>query len=86
MAPSIPIIVIAAPADQLGRTSIVNDIAPLLPEYRLVRSVVDSAIGVAILPATVLVRNGKVVDRRYGIIGPKRRARLLAHLAGGENH
>lgn len=82
--PNTPVYLVAAPPDSMERTSISPWLSGVFPEYLLPGTVVDSALGVTLLPSTVVVKRGLVVRRMNGILGPKRReAALLALTAGG---
>lgn len=79
--PNMPIYLVAAPHDSMGRTSISPWLSNVFPEYLLPSTVVDSALGVTLLPATVVVKRGRVVRRMTGILGPRRREAVLLALA-----
>lgn len=84
-APNVPIYLVAAPHDSMGRTSISPWLSGVFPEYLLPSAVVDSALGVTLLPATVVVERGSVVRRATGILGPKRREAILLAFAPGRS-
>jgi|GEM_PF-2622500 len=79
--PAVPVYLVAAPPDSRLRTSISPWLSSALHEYLLPNAVVDSALGVGTLPSTVVLRRGLVLHRVSGVIGPKRRERILESFA-----
>jgi hypothetical protein len=75
--PRVPVIAVPAPQDRIGRPEVPSSLHDALPEYRLKSGTVRLSLGVDILPATVVVSQGRVRSVSYGIVGPRRRARLV---------
>lgn len=80
--PGMPIIVIAAPRDSLGRPLLPTVLRSAFSEYAFTAGSVESGLGVRIVPATVALRRGRIGAVMYGVIGPRRRAKVVAAFGG----
>lgn len=80
--PDIPILLVAAPKDSLSRPLLPVELRSAFKEYSFDSGGVESALGVRILPATVVLRGGRIGTVVYGVVGPRRRARIVRAFAG----
>lgn len=76
--PSVPIVVVSSPPRPGGGPDVSPSLAPALTEYRFVSGDVPSSLSSRFLPATVVIRRGRVDLVAYGVVGGRRRGRIVA--------
>ncbi len=78
--PRTPVVLLMSREDSTGAKSFPAALSERLSSYRLGRDLVDSVLKITAVPATVVVREGRVVYKAYGVIRPRRQSRAMSFL------
>jgi hypothetical protein len=78
----VPVYVVSTPADSTGRPDLPASLRAAFHEYRLSVGDVPTDFRSRFIPATVVLRRGRVDLIAYGVIGPRRRSRIVAAFDG----
>ena len=76
--PAVSVFAVSSPQDSAWRPGLPASLGQVLAEYRTTSGDVQKNFGVSLLPATIVLQKGRVMRITYGIVGPRRRARLVA--------